>query len=166
MPKKLPPRDPIGAYQRKSVAARRVNENAQCTYCPETRPAALIKDSEPLICAECERKNQGKKTTDDHHVAMKANHPATLPVPVNDHRAELSAAQDDWPKKTRENPDGSPLIAAAGCIRGFMDYLLYLVEKFLHWTAEMLEELDAYLIERLGPQWWLETPLKRFAPKG
>lgn len=47
-----------------------------------------------------------------------------------------------------------------------MDYLYYLVEKFLHWTAEMLEELDAYLIEQLGPQWWLEIPLKRFAPKG
>ena len=42
----------------------------------------------------------------------------------------------------------------------------YLIEKFLYWSAGMLEELDAYLIERLGPQWWLETPLNRFAPKG
>ena len=103
---------------------------------------------------------------DDHHVAMRANNPATMPVPVNDHRAELSVAQYEWPKKTRENPDGSPLIAAAGCIRGFMDCLFYLIETFLHWSAEMLEELDSYLIERLGPQWWLATPLKRFAPKG
>ena len=166
MPKKLPQRDPISAHQRKSAAIRRVGENAQCTYCPEKRPLALIRNSKPLICAACQRKDQGKTTMDDHHVAMQANNPATLPTPVNDHRAELSAAQDDWPKKTRENPDGSPLIAAAGCIRGFMDYLFYLVEKFLYWTAEMLEELDAYLIEQLGPQWWLEIPLKRFAPKG
>jgi len=89
-----------------------------------------------------------------------------MPVPVNDHRAELSVAQDDWPKKTRENPDRSPLIAAAGCIRGFMDYILYLVDRFLRWTAEAFEELDTFLIKQLGPKWWLDTPLNRFAPKG
>jgi hypothetical protein len=166
MPKKLPQRDPISAYQRKSTATRRIGQSAQCTYCGETRPEALITNSKPLICAACQRKDQGKTTMDDHHVAMQANNPATLPVPVNDHRAELSIAQDDWPKRTRENPDSSPLIAAAGCIRGFMDYLFYLVEKFLHWTAGMLEELDSYLIERLGQQWWLKSPLNQFAPKG
>ncbi len=166
MPKKMPQRDPISASQRKSAAARRVGKNAQCTHCGETRPEALIANSKPLTCAECQRRSQGKSIIDDHHVAMRANNPTTMPVPVNDHRAELSAAQHDWPKKTRENPDGSPLIAAAGCIRGFMDQLFYLVEKFLHWTAGMLEDLDSYLIEKLGPQWWLQTPLKQFAPHG
>jgi hypothetical protein len=166
MPRKLPQRDPIGAQKRKSAAIRRVGENAQCAYCPENRPEALIKHSNPLICTECQRKAKEMSTMDDHHPAMKANNPLKLPVPANDHRAELSVAQDDWPKKTRENPDHSPLIAAAGCIRGFMDYLYYLVEKFLYWTAGMLEDLDAYLIEKLGPQWWLDSPLSRFAPKG
>jgi hypothetical protein len=166
MSKKLPQRDPISAAQRKATAARRVGQNAQCTYCNETRPEALIANSKPLTCAECQRKSQGKRTVDTHHVAMRANNPATVQVPVNDHRAVLNVAQHGWPKRTRENPDGSPLLAAAGCIRGFMDYLFYLVEKFLHWTAEMLEELDSYLIEKLGPQWWLQTPLKRFVPQG
>jgi hypothetical protein len=166
MPKKRSQRDPITAYQRKATAARRVGNNAQCTHCDERRPEALIANSKPPTCAECERKRQGKTTMDDHHVAMRANNPATIPVPVNDHRAVLSVAQYEWPKKTRENPDGSPLVAAAGCIRGFVDHLLYLIDRFLHWSAEMLEDLDSYLIERLGPQWWLETPLKRFVPKG
>ena len=166
MSKKLPQSDPISAYQRKSTAARRVGKNAQCTYCDETQPDALITNSKPLTCAKCQRKRQGKTTVDDHHVAMRANNPGTMPALVNDHRAVLNVAQYEWPKKTRENPDGSPLIAAAGCIRGVMDYIFYLIEKFLYWSAGMLEELDAYLIERLGPQWWLETPLNRFAPKG
>ena len=166
MSKKLPQNDPISTYQRKSSAARRVGNNAQCAYCDETRPEALIANSNPLVCAQCQRKRQGKTITDYHHVAMRANSPTTIPVPINDHRAVLSVAQYEWPKKTRENPDGSPLIAAAGCIRGVMDYIFYLIEKFLYWSAGMLEELDAYLIERLGPQWWLETPLNRFAPKG
>lgn len=59
---------------------------------------------------------------DDHHVFGKANDPTTIvTVPANDHRAELSVAQQDWPKKTPENPDGSPLLAAAARIRGFVD---------------------------------------------
>ena len=76
MSKKLPQSDPISAYQRKSTAARRVGENAQCTYCDETQPDALITNSKPLTCAKCQRKRQGKTTVDDHHVAMRANHPA------------------------------------------------------------------------------------------
>jgi hypothetical protein len=46
---------------------------------------------------------------------------------------------------------GSPLIAAAACIRGFIDTILYLIEKGLHWVADMLETADAYLANKLGP---------------
>jgi len=65
-----------------------------------------------MICAECQRKKKGQNIVDNHHPFMKANDPSTtIPVPVNDHRADLNEAQNDWPKKTRENPDGSPLLA-------------------------------------------------------
>jgi hypothetical protein len=117
-----------------------------------------------MICAACKRKKEEKTTVDNHHVAGKANSPVTMPVPVNDHRADLSASQQDWPKETLQNPDGSPLLVAAAHIRGFVDYLVYLAKKFLHWSAEMLEELDKFLRQRLGPQWWRGTPLERFAP--
>jgi hypothetical protein len=102
---------------------------------------------------------------DDHHVAGKASSPLTVSVPVNDHRADLSVSQYDWPKETRENPDGSPLLAAAASIRGFIDTVVYLVEKGLRWVAELLERLNALLTEKFGPGWWLGTSLEKFAPK-
>jgi hypothetical protein len=29
----------------------------------------------------------------------------------------------------------------------------------------MLERLDRYLTQRLGPEWWRETEIEEFAPK-
>jgi len=89
----------------------------------------------------------------------------TIPIPANDHRAELSAAQQDWPKETRENPDGSPLLAAAAFIRGFVDTVVYLIQKSLLWIPAMIECLHAFLREHFDPKWWIGTPLEAFAPK-
>ena len=49
-----------------------------------------------------------------HITLPKANSPITVTTPVSDHVAVLNVAQQDWPKTTLENPDRSPLIAAAG----------------------------------------------------
>jgi len=163
MKNKLPPNDPIGAYQRKATAVRRVGPDARCA-CGESRPEALIEGSDPIICAECDRKKRGHATMDNHHFGGEPNNPLTVPVPVNDHRAELSVAQADWPKETRENQHGCPLLAAAGCIRGFVDWVVYIIEKGLLWTAEMLEALSKFLADKLGLKWWVGTPLERFAP--
>ncbi len=163
MPKKTQ-RDPSEAYRREVTAARRVGADKKCA-CGEGRPWALIPQSNPTVCAECQRKRKGQKTTDDHHVAGEANHPATIPTPVNDHRARLTADQCDWPKQTRENPDGSPLLASAACIRGFIDYLYYLIDKFLSWIPEMLEILHDFLVKKFGPKWWVNTELDQFARK-
>jgi hypothetical protein len=162
---RLPKRDPEAAHARKQKAIRRVGPNTKCA-CGESRPEALIPGSKPTICAKCQRRKNGMSTTDDHHVAAEANSPETIPTPVNDHRADLSVAQHDWPERTLENPDGSPLLRIAGCIRGFMDYLIYLVKTFLHWIPEALETADALLTETLGAKWWISTPLEQFAPKG
>jgi hypothetical protein len=164
MARKPPRRDPIGAYQRKVTAARRVGVDAQCA-CGEKRPEALIPRNNPTICAECRRKKHGHKTLDDHHVAGEANSPVTIPLPVNDHRARLSVDQYDWPKKTLENPDGSPLLTRAARIRGYADTVLYLNEKLLLPDADMDELLDAFLTEKFGPQWWHNTELERFKPE-
>jgi len=117
------------------------------------------------MCHACRRGSQGKTTTDLHHIAGKANNPVTVPVPVNDHRAVLSEAQRDWPKQTLENPDRSPFRAGAACYRGFIDWVVYALETLL-WIAELLEETDAVLSEKLGKEWWLDTPLAQFAPQG
>jgi hypothetical protein len=159
MPRKLPTRDPGDAHRRKVVAARRVGIGARCA-CSEDRPEALIAGSNPMICAACERAARGRSTTDDHHSFGRANNPATIRVPVNDHRAHLSAAQADWPKSTLRNTEGSPLLAAAACIRGFIDTVLYLIEKGLLRLAEMLEKLDEFLAKKLGPKWWSNTEIE------
>ena len=164
MRKRPPQRDPAAAHGRKVRAARRIGRNKRCS-CGESRPEALVRASEPTICNACEGKRRGRTTFDDHHVAGKANSPVTIQVPVNDHRARLSIAQYDWPKRTLENPDGSPLLAAAACIRGFVDTIFYLIDKLLLWIPEMLEVLDRFLAEKLGPKWWCGTPLEQFAPK-
>lgn len=163
MARKPSRRDPIAAQVRRDAAARRIGGRT-CT-CGECRPEALIAGSNPMICGECQRKKRAQTTLDGHHVAGEANREETIPVPVNDHRAQLSVDQNDWPKRTLENPDGSPLLAAAASIRGFVDTLFYLIEKFILWAADLLEHLDAYLTERSGSKWWVGTDLERFAPK-
>lgn len=150
------PEDPIRNYQRTSIAAGR--KAGQSCKCGEARPQALI-----TICAECLRKLTGKSVFDAHHPAGKANHPSTIKVPANEHRAILSDAQYDWPKDTWENRDGSPLLAGAACIRGYYDTNTYLTDALLLWVARLLEALDKCLRERLGPDWWIGTPLEPFA---
>ena len=164
MSNEIPQIDPSGAHRRKAKAARRVGKNKKCA-CGESRPEALIAGTDPIICFACQRQSRGLPSDDEHHFAGEANHPATIPVPVNDHRAELSVAQYDWPKKTRENPDGCPVLRAAACVRGFVDTVVYLIKKGVLWIAEMLEAAHDWLVEEFGPQWWVGTPLERFAPK-
>lgn len=91
---------------------------------------------------------------DQHHPAGRANHEITVPVPTNDHRAILTPAMYDWPKQTRENPTGSPLLAAAACIRGFCDTVIYLVENLIYWIAEFLEFLHEELVREFGESYW------------
>ncbi len=164
MRQKLLPRDSIGAHRRKAVAARRSGVGAACA-CGEQRPEALIPGRNPVICAACQRRANGRATTDEHHPAGKTNSPITISVPVNDHRAQLSVAQADWPKATLLNAQGSPLLAAAASIRGFVDTVLYLIEQGLLWIAGMLESLDEYLAKELGHRWWRGTDIEQFAPK-
>jgi hypothetical protein len=164
MPPKVPIRDSIGAHRRKIVATRHVGIGARCA-CGEDRPEALIAGSNPIICAACERAVKGRTTMDRHHFAGRANNPATIPIPVNDHRAILSVAQAEWPKSTLTNKDGSPLLAGAACLRGCIDTILYLIEKGLLWLADMLEKLDQDQVKKLGPRWWANTEIEQIAPK-
>jgi hypothetical protein len=163
MSKKRVQGDPSAAYVRRAIAARRVGER-RCA-CGESRPKALISKREPIMCHECWRKQEAKSVTDDHHPAGENNDSLTVPIPVNDHRAELNVAQYDWPKPTLENPDASPLLARAACIRGYIDTNEYLVDNLLLPSAEVYELLDTLLTEKFGQKWWLNTELVRFVPK-
>jgi hypothetical protein len=157
-------RDPIAAQRRKAEALRRIGIGRACTICGENRPEALIPNSEPMVCARCERKQKGKSTVDQHHVAGRANDPMTIPVDVNDHRAVLNVVQHDWEKGILQNPDGCPLKAGAARIRGWTDSIVYVL-SLGDCVVQMLIALSDFLQNRLGPKWWKGTPLERFAPK-
>ena len=159
MRKKLPPRNPRAAYRRETIATRRIGQGNKCA-CGEDRPEALIRGSNPRVCAKCDRRKMGRRKTDDHHIAGQANDPVTISVPVNDHRAELSVAQQDWPPKTLQNPDGSPLLAAAARIRGFVDTSNYLMQHFLLQGAAVLELLDTNNKQESGQKRRKNTKLK------
>jgi len=160
--KRPPQRDPEAAYVRKVIAARRIG--CRKCACGEGRPEALICGSNPIICVACQRKQRRQTTFDLHHPAAEANSPTRTPIWVSDHVAVLNVLQYDWPKTTLENPDGSPLLAAAGRNRGYMETNAYLVDALLRQNTEVLEVLDAYLVKRLGQNWWVDTELEQFAP--
>ena len=147
------PKDPIKAAARQARAQRRVGEGAICA-CGEARPEALITGRKKTICFTCDALQRGKSLLEAHHVAGRANSPVTFEVPINDHRADLSVAQYDWPIATLRNLEGSPLLAASARIRGFIDMLLYLIRSLLEALPDELEAYDAQLRERLGPRWW------------
>ena len=147
-------------FRRRAVAVRRIGRPSSCVRCGEDRPEALIRSSDPRICACCQRREMGKSVSDDHHVAGRNNHSATVPVPVNDHRARLTLDQYGWPPRTLQNPESSPLLAISACIRGFIAFLEYCVDVFLRWAAEELERIDRFLTERLGPRWWTDRSVR------
>lgn len=153
-------RDPIRSASRRSRSQRRIGHGRSCG-CGERRPAALIAGSDPLTCAECERQQANRSICDLHHVAGRANHEITIPIPVNDHRAVLSEQQYEWPKRTLRNPNRSPLRAAAACIRGLTDWIRYLLDELIHWIPDFLESLDEFLTQEFGPRWWQALPLDR-----
>lgn len=160
MLKGLRQRDPGAAYQRKIAAERRYPPGSRCA-CGETRPEAFV-SNDPVTCAACDRAARGKSALDSHHPAGKSNSPITVPIPINDHRAELSAAQYDWPKTTLENKNGSPLLAHAACVRGYIDTNQYLVENLLRRNPEFWEFLDQLLAEKFGPEWWHDSRFEKF----
>jgi hypothetical protein len=150
----MPSRDPIKTATRHSKLARRIGQGRKCVKCGENRHAALIAGSSPLICFECERRAKGQSIYDKHHVAGRSNHSLTVLIPANDHRAVLNEAQFEWPEETLRNPDGSPLLAIAAWLRGFVDTVGHPLDKLLIRAAEFLERLNAALKEHHGRYWW------------
>jgi hypothetical protein len=152
--------DPMAEYVRQETILRRLAKNAKCP-CGEVRPEALMKTSRAYRCAACDRRKSRRSVFDHHHPAGQSNSTLTVPIRVNAHRARLSVDQYNWPSRTLQNRERSPLLASAACMRGFVDTTDYLADELLARTAVMLEDLDEKLKKRLGRKWW-----KRIHSKG
>lgn len=141
---------------------QRLGDDTTCQFCGETDVRGLRQvtldfptegQSTVTLCASCHVQLQGKRPTEAHHPAGRANDPFTVPIPATEH-AILSDAQYDWPQATWRNPDGSPLLKAAASMRGWLDILQLLLERTVGWIPAFLEALDAALRKHYGSRWW------------
>jgi hypothetical protein len=124
--------------------------------CTETNPFALIGSHPELFCAAHAAEFAGKRWFELHHISGQANDATdTAAVPINDHKI-LSEYQDRWPRRTLQNPDGSPLLRAAAATRGGLDILHLIIARTVGWVPRFLERLDAWLRRKLGDRWWDE----------
>jgi hypothetical protein len=125
--------------------------------CDETDPRALTGTDPFIVCYEHERLAAGRSWTEADHRAGRYNWADTVDVPGNDHRV-LSDMQQAWPHDTLRNQDGSPLLQAAACVRGWLDVLRLIIQRTVGWVPTFLEALDAWLRTRLGDPWWKDFP--------
>jgi hypothetical protein len=141
----------LNQHKRRNRRRGRLGKRAKCKKCAETDPLAL---SGPKECYECGRIAAGKSPFEAHHFAGRNNDRFTVNIPGNDHRI-LNDYQVDWPRQTLRNPDGSPVLKAAGAIRAWLDVLKLIIKRILGWLPEFLERLNEYLCRKLGSNWWL-----------
>jgi hypothetical protein len=154
--------DPIKAGVRKAKTKRRVGAGAFCVDCGESHADMLVQHSRPKRCVTCHPLKVRRKKSDGHHLGAKANSPLTVEIPVKDHRT-VTDAQLDWPPQTLQNPDGSPVLAIAGCLRGIADFIADIITAFIRRLATATEEIDAVLREKYG-LWWKGTKLDGWQP--
>lgn len=151
----------------------RLGQYAECADCGETEIRLLQRtrmgavNGTDILCARCRLIRQGQHPKEAHHLAGRHNDPTTAKIDANDH-AVLTDAQQDWPEATLRNPDGSPLLAAAAALRGWIDVLQLMIDRTVGWIPELLEFLDRALRNVWGTNWW-EAPemegIERWLPK-
>lgn len=144
--------NPMQSAARERRRQRQLGPDAACA-CGARDPRCLTRRDSEIVCAECLARRDGRPTDEQHHVAGRPNSDLVVPIPANEHRI-LSDLQEDWPDATRRNPDGSPLLAAAARLRGWLDILTLMIDRTVGQIPEMLEALDAWLRERIGHRWW------------
>jgi hypothetical protein len=122
--------------------------------CLEGDPEALTGVAPNLLCYEHLQDAMGRPWTERHHFAGQHNDPVAADIPGNDHRILTGAQQQEWPRATLRNSDGSPLLRAAALIRGWLDVLRLVILRGLGWVPPFLEWLDDALNDYIGPHWW------------
>jgi hypothetical protein len=125
--------------------------------CGETDPFALTGMTPNIVCYECQAVARGHPWVEDQHPAGRANLDVTVAMPGNDHRI-VDDRKHDWPRDTLRNPDGSPLLQAAACLRGWVDTLRLIIDRTVVWIPVFLETLDTWLRQMLGEKWWDQPP--------
>jgi hypothetical protein len=142
---------------RREAAIRRLGTRHPRCPCGETEPLALTGRHPQIRCYECQALAAGRSWIEQQHPQGRHNGPVTVPIPGNDHRV-IDDRKNDWPRQTLRNPDGSPLLRAAACLRGWLDTLRHIIEETIGWIPAFLEALDRWLCQLIGPRWWDGLP--------
>ncbi len=129
----------------------RIGLGSICEQCGEHDVRALCIVRKQILCSECRLRHQGKQPFEHHHVAGRANDTFSIRIPANDHSL-LSDAQQDWPITTLRNQQEAQLIKIAAMLRGSQDFYLHVIQHAPEW-ARFLEHIEAYLADRIGPDW-------------
>jgi hypothetical protein len=140
---------------RRDLACRRLGTmTPACTVagCAERDPLALVGTDPNIRCYDHDLIARGRPSVVGQHTAGRVNHSVTVPLPGNDHRV-IDPLKGDWPKATRDNPDGSIVLAAAGCLRGWLDTMLVIIDRTCGWIPRLLELLHVWLCLKLGDGW-------------
>jgi len=106
--------------------AARLRGAVACATCGYAWIEALVA-GDPVVCAECHARERGVATTENHHLAGRANSPVTVRLSANEHRI-LTSLQRAWPTETLRNVWGDPRLIRAAWLRGVAD-LLYLIAR-------------------------------------
>ncbi len=144
---------------RREAAIRRLDTRQPRCPCGEREPLALTGRHPHIRCYECQALAAGRPWVEQQHPQGQANGPNTVPIPGNDHRV-IDDRKRDWPRDTLRNPDGSPLLRAAACLRGWLDTLRHVVDETVGWIPAFLELIDRWLVQLLGARWWDRMPLE------
>jgi hypothetical protein len=148
-----PPPTPNSTAKPPSSPASNSATGRRSTISP--RPPASKPSKKRILCYECLLIQQGKATTEAHHLLGKANDATTtIPAPGNQHRVQ-SDRQREWPEEVRNNRHRDPLLELAGWCLSLKDHLACWVERLGH-VATWLVRLRQALLDHFGtPTWWI-----------
>ncbi len=123
--------------------------------CNESDWRALTGKHPHILCYEHMCAEQGRSTVEQQHtLGRKIDPDMEVTMAGNDHRI-MDSYKDQWPKETRENPDGSPALLAAAYLRVPFDWLIMIAKRYLEPVFLWLEALDSLFCEKLGRRWWV-----------
>jgi len=104
------------------------------------------------LCYECLAFVRGRSPVEEHHPLGRSNHPSTVSVPGNPHRALSNRMQDRGSDLLRGDP-ADPLLSIARLLQTIMDAAEWALDH-LGDLIHVLLRLRQRLIKDYGSQWW------------
>ena len=131
--------------------------------CRETDPRALTGAHPAILCAEHRAELDGRRPTEEHHVAGRHNSSATVQLPGNRHAVLTFMEQTGWRTELLRNPDSDLLLRLEAAVRGSRETIADVLDGVLAPTEAEIASLHAFLVATIGPDW--HTTFQRWLGK-